>query len=382
LKNSTSSHVVQYSQQIERREFQDRGKFAFLSSFTHPLTLVLLLPVAGFVVSEWCAWRKEQVRPRYGLIAMPPNASLPPYPLDMKSLLVLPLGVLDDQGVPYNRATSKYPATHHPTTIAEYGLAHWNRYLATGDNSSRDAFLVQAHWLVKHEIRLAEHTGGWPIPFTAPDYLAKAPWLSALTQGNVISVLVRAYLLTHDVSYLEVAHRAVRTFERDIMDCGVRSSMQDGEFFFEEVAVYPSAHILNGYLFGIFGLYDYINVTNDSRIATLLQKSLFILDNLLDEFDTGYWSRYELHFQHLAPRFYHALHVIMLNALADYSGNQHYSKVATRWDNYQRSIVCSLQYFIASRLARYERIMRRLFLRKHPMGKNRVYAAQLAHITK
>src|SRR5579859_4369629 len=92
------------------------------------------LPVVNFFVSEWQAWREEQTKPGYRLASIPSDASkLFPYPIDMWPLLALPHGTLDETGVPYNAPTRVYPAAYHPTTIAQYALAQWNAYLATGD---------------------------------------------------------------------------------------------------------------------------------------------------------------------------------------------------------------------------------------------------------
>lgn len=319
------------------------------------------LPLIGFLISEWKVWGQEVARPHYRLASPDQNAiQLPPYPLDMVPLLALPHGTLDEHGVPYNAPTPKYPAAYQPTTIAQYGLAQWNIYLQKGDEQHRQAFLIQANWLVEHEVLLPGGAGCWPIPFPSPDHFAPQPWLSALTQGNVISVLVRAYWLTGEERFIAAAHRAASVFERDILDAGVSAFWGNEGVFFEEVAVYPAAHILNGYIFALFGLYDYVALTHNSQITALIQRSLATLHTWLDDFDTGYWSRYDL-FRHLAPPFYHDLHVLMLRSLAQLSGCTHCARLADRWEGYQHRRWCRLRYFVASRMARYGRGLRRLF---------------------
>lgn len=322
------------------------------------------LPLIGFTISEWQAWHEEQAQRCFSLAPMPQDASeLPPYPIDMWPRLALPYGPLDEAGVPYARATKTYPAGHYATTIAQYALANWNTYLATGDARHKQAFMIQADWLVVNESRLSKDASGWPFTFPLHDYYALAPWLSGLTQGNGISVLVRAYRLTGEDVFLQVARRAVRTFELDIRDGGVSTSIGDDGVFFEEVAAYPAAHILNGYIYALFGLYDYVALTRDAQIATLIQDSLTTMHSLINEFDMGYWSRYDLLHRHPAPRFYHALHVTMLDALARYSGCEHCAALATRWAEYQHSFRCRFSYFIVSRIVRYHRGLRRLGIR-------------------
>ena len=327
------------------------------------LTFMKTLPIVSFLLSEGRVLRKELEKPAYGLAPIQQNPSeLQPYPLDMKFPLDLPHGVLDDAGVPYNAATEQYPAAYHPTTIAQYALANWNMYLEGGNEKYREAFMIQARWLVDHESRLAEDAGGWPIPFPLSSYNVPQNWLSALTQGHGISVLVRAYRLTGEEIFLQLARRAVRTFELDIQDGGVCTSIGENGVFFEEVAAYPAAHILNGYLLALFGLYDYTALTEDIQITELIHRSLATMHTMIDEFDGGYWSRYDLLFKRLASRYYHTLHVILLEILAQYSDCAHCAALASRWDAYQRSIICRIRYFMLSRIVRYYHGFRRKFI--------------------
>src|SRR5258706_180426 len=160
--------------------------------------------------------------------------ALSSFPVDMSSFLVLPHCTFDAAGVPYQ----VNPAGYHPATIAHHALAHWNRYLATGAGTHREALLAQANWLVEHQVRIGEAAGGWPTSLPHPDVPTRGPWLSASTQGSAISVLLRAYQLTREEVFLVAAQRAVRTFEQDILDGGVSAPVGENGVFFEEVAVY------------------------------------------------------------------------------------------------------------------------------------------------
>lgn len=313
------------------------------------------LPLIGFIVSEWQTLHVEQTRLCYSLAPMSLGTSkLPPYPIDMWPLLSLPLGPLDEAGVPFY-ALNDLPNGYYATVIAQYALAQWNAYLKTGDEESKKSFIIQAQWLVAHESNVSHDAGGWPFPLPSRDYFAATPWLSALIQGNAISVLVRAYILTGEGIFLQVARRAVRTFELDIHDGGVSTSIDNEGIFFEEVAAYPAAHILNGYIFSLFGLYDYVSVTNDTRIDGLIERSLATMHVVIDTYDLGYWSSYDLLYKSPAPRFYHDQHSVLLEALSRYSGCEHCRMLSARWVGYQTRLSCRLRYFIVSRFVRYRR---------------------------
>ena len=213
-------------------------------------------------------------------------AELIPYPVDMSSFLTLPHVTLNASEVP-NQAS---PTVCSPIAIAQYALAHWNEYLATRDEQHCVLFLTQARWFVEYEVRIGEDSGGWPLSLPHSDVHTRGTWLSALAQGSALSVLLRAYQLTREEAFLEVAHRAVRTFERDILDGGVAAPVGEDGVFFEEVAVYPAAHTLNGFIFALFGLYDYVASDRCSQVGELMKRGLATMHRLLAEFDLGFWT--------------------------------------------------------------------------------------------
>jgi glycosyltransferase involved in cell wall biosynthesis len=284
---------------------------------------------------------------------------LPFYRIDFGAKLALPGAFLDQAGVPYDAPTRKSPSAYHATTIGQFALAHWNAFLRSREEAHREAFMTQARWLVGNEKRVKTDTAVWPIPYAWPDWHAPGPWLSGLTQGIAISVLVRAHRLTNEPVFLEVASRAARVFEHDILDGGVCSPLRGGAVFFEEVAVYPAGHILNGHLYGMLGLYDYLALSGDPRAEILIQPGIDGLKMLFDAFDTGYWSRYDLLHRHLAPPFYHALHVAQFRALAELGDSPRWASVAARWDAYQSRVPNLVRQFTARQVARGGRVLHR-----------------------
>jgi glycosyltransferase involved in cell wall biosynthesis len=237
---------------------------------------------------------------------------------------------------------------YYPVQIAQSALAHWHCYLSNKDNEQKEAFLTQAFWLLTHQSHFTDNTGGWLIPLTLANYDRPQYVLSALAQGLGISVLIRAYQLTGDDAFLQAAQQAVRTFELDILDGGVNTPIGNNGIFFEEIAVYPATHVLSSYILALFGLYDYVAITKDSKIEDLIAGSLAAFHSIIDEFDAGYWTYTALLHRRLASLPLHSFHILLLEALTTYSGCQHCSTLARRWTNYQ--------YFSRSRF-RYQ-IMR------------------------
>jgi glycosyltransferase involved in cell wall biosynthesis len=253
-----------------------------------------------------------------------------PYPIEMSSFLTMLYAPLDGASILSNLNQTQ----NHPTTIAQYALVHWNKYCTTNDEDHSVAFLKQAYLLVAQETPIGD-ASGWPISFYSPVVHNDIACLSALTQGLGISVLVRAYQISHEDVFLELAHRIVRTFEKDILDGGVSAPIGVDGIFFEEVAVYPATHALSGFIFALLGLYDYAELTGDSKLESLIHQSHGTLHDFLCEFDLGYWTCLDLLHRHLSSHSELALQASLLGAFAKYSGCEHCSTFALRWKNYQ-----------------------------------------------
>ncbi|HEX6479929.1 MAG TPA: D-glucuronyl C5-epimerase family protein [Ktedonobacteraceae bacterium] len=296
-----------------------------------------------------------------------------PYPIDLSTLPGRSQFTLDGAGVPYHI----HPKGYDPTSIAHYALAHWNEYLLTGAEDHREAFLTQARWLVEHEVCAGGEAGGWPVSFSQPGVDGEGVALSALVQGNALSVLLRAYQLTGKEVFLETARRAVCTFELDILDGGVCTPIGENGIFFEEVAVYPATHAPGGFMFALIGLYDYVSLTGDTRMAELIQRGLMTWHLLLDEFDVGFWICTDLLHRELASPLDFALQTTLLDALASYSGCEHCSRLASRWKSYRSQRLSRLRYEISHACAS---LRRALWHRMQTMFFPKVQPSQLLRV--
>ncbi len=314
------------------------------------------------------------------LIKFQDSSEVSAYPVDMSKFLVLSDCTFDGESVPYYRSSAEY----HPTVIGQYALAHLNRYLETGEEYHRRLFLAQAHWFVEHQVVIGERSGGWLVSFPQPNIYTSGPWLSAVCQGYAISALVRAYKLTHEKAFLEVAYSAVDTFEQDILDGGICTPIGEDGIFFEEVAVYPAQHGLSGFIFALIGLYDYMALGDNDRIEKLVSHSLGTMHRLLDEFDLGFWTYSNLLSRQLASPSQLALQIELLEVLSRYSGCDHCSRLASRWQGYQYRFGSRLRYQISSHCRYYGRAIMRtvrtlLFHKSQPSRHLRICVPVPAH---
>src|SRR5947209_13718752 len=89
------------------------------------------------------------------------DLSLSPYPVDMSPFLLLSPSAYDTTDTQFQVHSGTVTPT--PTPLVQYALAHWNQYLISQDEHNRDTFLLQAHWLVAHAVRMSGDASGWPV---------------------------------------------------------------------------------------------------------------------------------------------------------------------------------------------------------------------------
>jgi D-glucuronyl C5-epimerase C-terminus len=169
-------------------------------------------------------------------------------------------------------------------------------------------------------------------------YRLEPPWPSAMAQGQAASLLVRAAALLGRDDLLAVAERAVEP----LLDTGSRlvAATPDGPVL-QEYPTVPSAHVLNGWLFALFGVYDVSLVGNESETAVAARNAFAAGVNAvaarLSLYElAGGWSRYDLYphpLPNVASPFYQRLHGQLLFALDRLSPHPVFVSTAERWSS-------------------------------------------------
>ena len=215
------------------------------------------------------------------------------------------------------------------------------------DSEHYRQFLHGADWFVGTQ----DKSGGWPSMVVFNRGRKKYPgaqevkvgWHGAMCQGQAISVLVRAYLATGLAKYLEAAIKATALFTKSTKEGGVKSEVL-GHIWYEEYPLHPPSHILNGFLYGLLGLYELSTLPEGRESAhSLYRKGLDSLLTLLPLYDSGSGTFYDL--RHLtmftAPKGarwdYHATHINQLLTLASIEDEDVENKLrdtAERWKGY------------------------------------------------
>jgi len=233
----------------------------------------------------------------------------------------------DEQGIPVKEYVS-VGSQYNPTRIAAYGLAHFNRYAASGLKESKRVFFKCADWFLSNTQARYEYHFDWVD--------LKAPWISCMAQGEAASVLVRAYRLSGKQFYLNHAEESLDPFFKVIEEGGVQSRLSDGSIFVEE---YPSAkptHVLNGFLYALIGLGEYADATGSQSHQELFDNLVRSLCKNIDIWCYARWSLYEERGKANGLNFctpsYHNLQITQLKWLNKRVNNPDIQHVIETWE--------------------------------------------------
>jgi hypothetical protein len=224
---------------------------------------------------------------------------------------------------------------YNPNAIAQLCLGYYDRILF-GDDCKKE-FFTQAAFFLDHGREIGDGILLWEytFPFEMRNYLS-SPWRSALAQGQGISVCLRAYQLGGGEDYLEAARMAFKAFYHLAKEHpgGVLDDSQ-GYVWLEEYIVTPANHVLNGFIWALWGVRDYAVFLNDTEAWSLWQNCLRTLRKNLHRYDLGFWTTYDI-VQGKWPvmpcsTYYQELHSIQMRAMYQLTGDELFARYAAKW---------------------------------------------------
>ncbi len=249
----------------------------------------------------------------------------------------------DEAGIPLRDARKlrlSGSPVYHPVIIAQYALAQHNLAL-DGSSEAEEVFMRCARWLEDNAVEEPRRRFlVWPYNFPLRTVAIPAGWISGMAQAEGLSVLARSFSRTGSSRTAEVAERVAKCFLYSVEEGGVVFRFPNRTCFIEELAYPPFIHILNGCQAALIGLFEHLSVFSDKQIQAVLEGCVQGIEELLPQFDTGYWSLYSLGYRwNLATRHYHHVHVRLFKQLGTLLNNGRFLSVAERWAVYESSMV-------------------------------------------
>jgi hypothetical protein len=252
----------------------------------------------------------------------------------------------DENGVPMRNYRAHGPQ-YNPLFVTWWGLVNLERYLRLTDQKCLQNFFIQVEWLKAHAVHRDDGAVVWPCYFDWQEGFCrlKAPWISAMYQGMVISTLVRAYRVTGDKGLIALCEQGARVFEKSIEDGGVRT-IEQGRVLYEEYPGYPLARVLDGFLISLLGLYDLAVETGRPDVRRLFEQGIQGLRQTLGYWDyRGKWSWYGAR-AYLCPPHYHRLNCVLLTVLGSLTGDTMLKRYAEQWDVRNLSVMDKVEIFL------------------------------------
>lgn len=263
------------------------------------------------------------------------------------------LGKAIDQGGYYNDLTQKVvkgdsslgedgiPFLEHsdgshvqmPTMIFQYGLGAYDLWLLEKKEVYKDKVKLCANWACEHQ----EENGAWNNFF----YIYPENPYCAMAQGEGVSLLIRAHSLFEDERYFDCARKAVKFLLTDSRNGGVTKYDDSGVIMLEYTHL---PVVMNGWIFALWGLYDYCKIEPDQKTQDLYNKTVETLSALLPKFKLTYWSKYDLGGMIASP-FYHHLHVAQMKAMYKITNETIFNEYAGRWESQESNLICRCRAF-------------------------------------
>jgi heparosan-N-sulfate-glucuronate 5-epimerase len=242
------------------------------------------------------------------------------------------MGQTDQDGLPVS-SLSTGKSVHFPILLCQKALGHWDNWLIHERPEDSRQFLNIADWLQ----RTQDSAGGWDTwgSMGKPQQYR----YSAMTQGQAMSVMSRAFKLTRRPEFERAGASALELLRRPIQEEGV-CCYEGQNVFLEE---FPSARrdtVLNGWIFALFGVHDYLLVFPDHKGREFYASTCDCLTRSLGTYDAGYWSYYSSGTKRLASPFYHKLHLSQLQALRQVTEAPAVGSILDAWTRCEKSPVC------------------------------------------
>ena len=246
-----------------------------------------------------------------------------------------PAYAVDSKGVPI--ITHKGVVVTHPQNLAAVGLGLLDSYAQTGSRT----YLDQARAIAARLSSIAiASRGGDYLPYSfdfalhgRADDVMRTPWPSAMAQGQALSMFVRLHMATGDDAHLAFAGRLFTT----LADPGVRATPWVSRLdrldylWLEEYPAPVPDQTLNGFIFAIFGLYDYDQAVHEADSAAFFDGAVTTIKHYLPAFRHAHGVSYYCLAHHVVSAHYHDVVITQLRQMATLTGDGTFTRAADQF---------------------------------------------------
>lgn len=244
-----------------------------------------------------------------------------------------PFKYYDINGIPYVNRYGKLLI--HPVLLEQRMLEYHGTGFGAHDMGNRALFKRVMNNIINSKL-FNSPSGkieyGFDFRAGRYGYLFKKGWASAMAQGQMLSLLARAYLDYPDMraKIRKYADNVMRPLEVPVKDNGlmfhVHIDNQTYQFYSEYPAKTHAPLTLNGFMFTLIGLREYAYVTGSETATRLWNQGVDTLESILPFYDTRPLSTYDLSyitFPKVLANYsvgYHKIHIAQLGYMYKATG--------------------------------------------------------------
>ena len=208
-----------------------------------------------------------------------------------------------------------------PIMVLLYGLGNIDRYFLDNNPARLEPVGRVGEWFVSNLLPEGYFDNAWSERHPTLEFYSNN---SAMSQGLALSFAVRA--IQYDLVDGELRGRLEALVEQIVANM-LRPSEQNGTALYRGEDVYlledcekESDVVLNGWIFGLFGLYDYLRLCTNDSVQGTYRATVDTLRRALPRYRlTSGWSYYDERGRISSP-FYHDLHIVQLDAMHRLTG--------------------------------------------------------------
>lgn len=253
------------------------------------------------------------------------------------------LFIFDNKGVlMVKQHNPHYPTfVYNPVGIANYALFRYNDLLRDTNvfdvkTDPMSAVIEQLEWLIKNRID-EKDMSIWYFNYPIKSHGCKPPWKSGMAQGLILSLLLRIYNLTKNKNYIELAERVANSMKTPTDEGGFLYINNEGDYWYQEY-MGNCGYVLNGFIYAMWGIYDYYLYFKDRKCKTIFDKGIITLKHNLENYKVKNrlirWTVYDLKDRSICDLYYHSLHCFLLKKLYEITNEKVLLDYHNKWSGY------------------------------------------------
>lgn len=241
-----------------------------------------------------------------------------------------------------SESKNNYKEKHHPLFIFNYSINCLYSYLQSGDKK----FLNECVNSFDHNIKKAYQTKDVIVFYYTIEITVllninlNSDWCSCIAQGYALYISSKLYKITNDIKYLEICKKIYNSYylEKNKKNKFFFTTIKNNYIWFQEYQHNKETYILNGFIYGILGLYEYYSLVYNyklfnknelNRLYKLLCSSLYSIENYAMLFINENWiSSYCLYNINYTKLNYNKIHKRQFNQLYKITNEQIFKKIS------------------------------------------------------